>query len=133
MQKIETIKADNFVEVNRGIESIFRSGQSLNEFLDEVSRAIEHALRSIDRKMPGFAGPDGIVTAPETRVSSPFRIPRDPVRRTACGIDNLYPCGEGAGYAGGIVSAAVDGIKTADAVIRRYAPTPHGSPLPRRD
>jgi hypothetical protein len=88
----------------------------------EVTRALERALGILDRKMPGFAGPDALITAPETRVSSPVRFPRDPARRTALGIDNLYPTGEGAGYAGGIISAAVDGIKTADAIIRRYAP-----------
>ncbi len=88
----------------------------------EVVRAIEQTLPILDRRMPGFAGAEALITAPETRVSSPVRLIRDAERRTAQGIDNLYPAGEGAGYAGGIVSAAIDGIRTADAIIRRYAP-----------
>ena len=67
-------------------------------------------------------GGEAIITAPETRASAPFRLVRDQNARTAVGIDNLYPVGEGAGYAGGIISAAVDGIRTADAIIERYAP-----------
>ncbi len=90
----------------------------------DVAAAVAKALPILNRKMPGFAGPDALVTAPETRVSSPVRFPRDPDLRTAVGVDNLYPAGEGAGYAGGIISAAIDGIKSADALIRRYAPTP---------
>jgi len=87
-----------------------------------VSEALRKALPQLGAKMPGFAGPDAIVTAPETRASSPLRILRDPQTREASATANLYPVGEGAGYAGGIVSAAVDGIKTADAIIERYAP-----------
>ena len=87
-----------------------------------VGRAVENALRMLGAKMPGFAGPEALITAPESRASTPIRFVRDPQRRTAAGLDNLYPAGEGAGYAGGIVSSAVDGIKTANAVIRRYAP-----------
>lgn len=87
----------------------------------EVSSALEHALLSLDQKMPGFASEHAIITAPETRASSPVRFPRDPQTRAAVGIENLYPVGEGAGYAGGIVSSAIDGIRTADALIRRYA------------
>lgn len=89
---------------------------------EEVSAALGRALPALERKMPGFAGAQAVITAPETRVSSPVRFPRDPERRTAVGVDRLYPTGEGAGYAGGIISSAIDGIKTADAVIRRYAP-----------
>ena len=88
----------------------------------DVTRALGNALRFLDRRMPGFAGADAVITAPETRASSPFRILRDPATRTATDIDNLYPAGEGAGYAGGIISSAIDGIKTADAVINRFAP-----------
>ncbi len=86
----------------------------------ECAVAIAKALDILQKKMPGFGGGDAIVTAPETRASSPVRIPRDPDRRTALNVDQLYPCGEGAGYAGGIVSAAVDGIKSANALIQRY-------------
>lgn len=87
-----------------------------------IAAAIAKAIKILDRKMPGFAGKDALVTAPETRASSPVRILRDKQTRTSPILDNLYPVGEGAGYAGGIVSAAIDGIKSADALIRRYAP-----------
>lgn len=89
----------------------------------EVAAAVENALPMLEKRMPGFAGGEAIITGPETRASTPLRITRDPETRTAVGLDNLYPAGEGSGYAGGIISAAVDGIKTADAIIRRYAPT----------
>jgi len=87
-----------------------------------VADSIARALRILDKKMPGFAGADAVVTAPETRASSTVRFTRDSIERCAAGIDNLYPAGEGAGHAGGIVSSAIDGIKTADAIIRTYAP-----------
>lgn len=93
----------------------------------DVSRGIKNALRTLELRMPGFAGSEAIITAPETRASTPVRFPRDPQLRTALGLDNLYPTGEGAGYAGGIISSAVDGIKTADAIIHRYAPSPAGA------
>lgn len=88
---------------------------------DRVIRALERGLPMLDERFSGFAGSDAILTAPETRASGPVRIVRDRETREALGIDRLYPVGEGAGYAGGIVSAAIDGIKTADAIIERYA------------
>jgi uncharacterized protein len=86
----------------------------------DVAEAVTNALQILDKKMPGFAGEDGLVTAPETRVSSTIRIVRDNDTRAAISIENMYPTGEGAGYAGGIASAAVDGIKAANAIIQRY-------------
>ena len=74
------------------------------------------ALPLMDRKLRGFAAPDGVLTGVETRSSSPVRILRDETFQSA--LRGLYPCGEGAGYAGGIVSAAVDGIRVAEAVAR---------------
>ena len=65
---------------------------------------------------------DAYLVGPEARGSSPVRMVRDERTRAAPGIDGLYPVGEGAGYAGGIVSAAVDGLRTAMAVIAKYAP-----------
>jgi uncharacterized FAD-dependent dehydrogenase len=86
-----------------------------------VINGIKRALADLDRRMPGFAGPECLVTAPETRASAPVRIERDPVTRESITAAGLYPIGEGAGYAGGIMSAAADGIKTAETVIRRFA------------
>ena len=68
----------------------------------------------MDKKLNGFADGGAVLTAPETRSSSPVRILRD--TKFESNIKGLYPCGEGAGYAGGITSAAVDGIKTAEAI-----------------
>lgn len=87
-----------------------------------VIEAIARALPVFENKFPGFAGPEGLITAPETRASSPVRILRDPDTRQSTTVEDLYPVGEGAGYAGGIISAAIDGIRTADTLIRCYAP-----------
>ena len=74
-----------------------------------------YAIVEMDKKMKGFALPDAVLTAPESRSSSPVRVLRDDIFQS--NIRGLYPCGEGAGYAGGIVSAAVDGIRCAHAVL----------------
>ena len=80
-----------------------------------ITASIAEALPQLDGKLKGFASHDAVMTAPETRSSSPVRIIRDESRQSAvCG---LYPCGEGAGYAGGIMSAAIDGIMTAEAIL----------------
>ena len=82
--------------------------------------AIKRALLGFDKKISGFAASDAILSGAETRTSAPIRILRDNATRLAVGYDNLYPAGEGAGYAGGITSAAVDGIKTAISIIGKY-------------
>lgn len=87
-----------------------------------VTGAIRDALPAFDRRIAGFADPAAVLTGAETRTSAPVRILRDPETRQALGCEGLYPAGEGAGYAGGITSAALDGIRTACAVISRYCP-----------
>ncbi len=87
-----------------------------------LSAALRRALPEFDARIPGFAGPAGVLLGPETRASSPVRILRDAAARTSPAAENLYPAGEGAGYAGGIVSSAVDGLRSAEALIRRFAP-----------
>lgn len=87
--------------------------------------AIADALRAgfiaFGRKLPGYSGADTLLTGLETRTSSPVRIPRD--AQLACTqVPGLWPCGEGAGYAGGIMSAATDGMRVARGIIARYAP-----------
>ena len=82
-----------------------------------VTDAMRQALPIFDRKLHGFATADALLTAPETRSSSPVRILRD---ETYQSLEGLYPCGEGAGYAGGIMSAAADGIRVAEAIIKKY-------------
>ena len=82
---------------------------------EKITRSLKEALPQLDGKLKGFASPDAVMTAPETRSSSPVRILRDETRQSA--IRGLYPTGEGAGYAGGIMSAALDGIQTAEAIL----------------
>jgi uncharacterized FAD-dependent dehydrogenase len=81
----------------------------------EFTDALEQALPQLDMQLHGFAHPDAVMTAPETRSSSPVRIIRDESRQST--MRGLFPCGEGAGYAGGIMSAAIDGIQCAEALI----------------
>ena len=84
---------------------------------DFVLDTLKEALPIFDRKLHGFAHPDGVLTGVETRSSSPVRILRDEAFQSPA-LPGLYPCGEGAGYAGGITSAAVDGIKAAEALLQ---------------
>ncbi len=81
-----------------------------------ITDAIRQALPLLGRKLRGFDHPDAVLTAPETRSSSPVRIPRG-ADLVSVDLRGLYPCGEGAGYAGGITSAAVDGVRCAEAVL----------------
>ena len=79
-----------------------------------ITAALEEALPLLGRKLPGFDDPDALLTAVESRSSAPVRIPRD--ERYQCNIRGVYPCGEGAGYAGGILSAAADGMRCAEKI-----------------
>ena len=93
----------------------------LREILPQkVSSVLAKAIPELDRKLHGFADPEAVMTGPETRSSSPVRILRGGDCQSA--IEGLYPCGEGAGYAGGITSAAVDGIRCAEAVLNQNRP-----------
>jgi uncharacterized FAD-dependent dehydrogenase len=87
-----------------------------------VIDALRNGLPQMDRRWQGRFLPDAVLAGPETRGSSPIRIERDPDTRESPGVRGLYPVGEGAGFAGGIVSAAVDGLRTAKAIVARYAP-----------
>lgn len=87
---------------------------------DYVCEAMEEGIRSFDRKLKGFAMDDAILTGVETRSSSPVRIERDRNDCVCTAVKGIYPCGEGAGYAGGIVSAAIDGIRCAEKLIELY-------------
>ena len=91
--------------------------------------AIREALPAFERQIAGFAMADAVLTGVETRTSSPLRIPRGTDRQSV-NVRGLYPAGEGAGYAGGIMSAAVDGIETAEAVARAVPGTGSGSRPP---
>lgn len=82
----------------------------------QVASRIKMAMKDFDRKMRGYFTNEAMLLGVESRTSSPVRIPRDPETLQHVGNENLYPCGEGAGYSGGIVSSAVDGIRAAEAV-----------------
>lgn len=90
-----------------------------------VIETMREAIPELDKKLRGFALPDAVMTGVETRSSSPVRIIRD--ENFESGVKGLYPAGEGAGYAGGIVSAAVDGIRVAEAIASRYTPPGRGN------
>ncbi len=102
------------------VKPSYRPGVSwcdLHELLPErITSVLEQAIPALGQKLRGFDKPDAVLTGPETRSSSPVRILRDEQHRSP--IHGLYPCGEGAGYAGGITSAALDGMRCAEAVLR---------------
>jgi uncharacterized FAD-dependent dehydrogenase len=81
---------------------------------DFVFSSLQNAFRAFGKKMKGYYTEEATIIAPESRTSSPVRIPRDPETLQHPQISNLYPCAEGAGYAGGIVSAAMDGQRVAN-------------------
>ena len=83
-----------------------------------VRDALRHALARFERQIEGFAGPEGMLVGIESRSAGPVRIPRDPDSLRARGFANLFPVGEGAGYAGGIMSAAIDGARAAQVLLR---------------
>ena len=87
---------------------------------DELRSDLIEGIEAFGRKVKGYDRPDAILSAMESRTSSPVRILRNDVLESS--IHGLYPCGEGAGYAGGITSAAADGIRCAQALMHRFAP-----------
>lgn len=86
---------------------------------EELAATMRTGLSAFERKITGYTAPDAILTGLETRTSSPVRLPRGEDFQ-ALDLPGLYPCGEGAGYAGGIMSAAVDGLRVARAILGRY-------------
>ena len=87
----------------------------------QLADTLRAGLRAYEGKIAGYTAPEAILTGLETRTSSPVRLKREENFECAQ-LAGLYPCGEGAGYAGGIMSAAVDGLRVARAIISRYAP-----------
>ncbi len=87
-----------------------------------ITAALRAVLPRFASRFPGFLGNEALITGPEARSSSPLRLLRDATTLMSPGVDGLMPVGEGAGWAGGIVSAAVDGWRAAESLIRRFAP-----------
>ena len=104
-----------------GVQPTYRPGVTwcdLHDVLPEkITGALEKAIPLLEGNLKGFGDPDAVLTAPETRSSSPVRIVRGEDKQSVT-VAGLYPAGEGAGYAGGIMSAAIDGIQCAEALIR---------------
>ncbi len=109
-------------EVCDRVEPTYKPGVTFcdigNLFPDFVTETLKLAIPEFDKKLKGFAHGGAVMTAPETRSSAPVRIVRDKESYMS-NIAGLYPSGEGAGYAGGIMSAAVDGIKVSEALVRK--------------
>ncbi len=120
VQRVEDFLQKNPSEGPGGILPTYRPGVAWTDLSpclpDYVTDTLRQSLPLLDRKLHGFAAPDAVLTGVETRSSSPVRILRDDSFQSP--LRGLYPCGEGAGYAGGIVSAAVDGIRVAEAVAK---------------
>jgi len=85
---------------------------------DYVINSLKKAIPLMNNKIKGFAHPEAVLTAIETRSSAPLRVIRDANYQS--NIKGIYPCGEGAGYAGGIVSSAIDGLSVAETIIKKY-------------
>jgi hypothetical protein len=102
------------------VEPSYKPGVRLGDLQESLPEyaiaAIREALPAFGRQIPGFDRDDAVLTGIETRTSSPVRITRDHETLQSLNVRGLYPAGEGAGYAGGILSAGVDGIKVAEAV-----------------
>lgn len=98
-----------------GIKSV-----DINKVLpDFVASRLRQAFKDFDKKMKGFLTNDAVIHAPESRTSSPIQIPRNPETMEHIEIKGIYPCAEGAGYAGGIISAGIDGMKCMEAIERK--------------
>lgn len=96
----------------------------LDQLLGPLAPPLQAALDALGRRMPGFLGDQAIAVGVESRTSCPVRVDRDPETLQSPSTPGLYPCGEGAGFAGGIVSAALDGLRVAAAIARQLG-APH--------
>lgn len=107
----------------RSVSPTYAAGAAFADFKEvlpvSIITALQAAIVDMDRKLHGFADPDGILTAVESRTSSPVRIERGE-NLQSISAQGLYPCGEGAGYAGGITSSAADGLRVAEAIVHSF-------------
>jgi uncharacterized protein len=116
---VRGIPSTEWGEVEPSYKPGVRLGDLATSLPEYAIEAIREALPVFGRQIRGFDRDDAVLTGIETRTSSPIRITRDPETLQSLNIRGLYPAGEGAGYAGGILSAGVDGIKVAEAVAKR--------------
>ena len=108
-------------EIKPNTKGTWTFGNVRSIFPENLSAGLEEGIKGCERLMPGFAREDALLLGVESRTSSPVRIERDNDTFESA-IGGLYPCGEGAGYAGGIMSAAMDGIKVAEAIALKFKP-----------
>ncbi len=106
-------------EVEPAVKGAWSFGDVRGIFPEELAGALEEGILGCGQLLAGFSREDAVLSGVESRTSAPVRILRNQEMESAVG--GLYPCGEGAGYAGGITSAAMDGVKAAEAIISRYA------------
>jgi len=122
-QRVEDFLAGNVSVAAGSVKPSYRPGVvwgDLRQVLPEkITDTMARAIPELAKRLDCFADGDAVLTAPESRSSSPVRIIRGE-KFCSTGLEGLYPCGEGAGYAGGITSAAVDGIRCAEAVIKCF-------------
>ena len=98
----------------------YQLSNTRNIFPEIIAESLEKGVLAFDKKLPGYARTDAVISGVESRTSSPVRITRDETLQSE--FRGIYPCGEGAGYAGGITSAAMDGMKIAEMIAAIYRP-----------
>ena len=108
-------------EIKPNTKGAWTFGNVRSVFPENLSAGLEEGIKGCEKLIPGFAREDALLLGVESRTSSPVRIERDNDTFESA-IGGLYPCGEGAGYAGGIMSAAMDGIKVAEAIALKFKP-----------
>ena len=112
------------IENVNSINPIFKGNYTLTNLRDifppYISESLIEGIQNFGTKIKGFDSDDAILAACESRTSSPIKIIRD--ENFTSNIQGIYPCGEGAGYAGGITTSAIDGIKVAESIIKNYKP-----------
>lgn len=122
IQLYKDFKEDNESTTFLDIKPVHKGAYTfanLNECLPEsIASSIKEAIPEFAKKITGYDAPGAILSAIESRTSSPIRIERD--ENYTSNIAGIYPCGEGSGYAGGITTAAMDGFKVAEAIIKKY-------------
>lgn len=100
------------------IKGAYRTANVRSIFPEILGESLVQGIGAMGKKIPGFAGGDALISGVESRTSSPIKIQRD--ENMESNISGLYPCGEGAGYAGGITSAAMDGMRVAESIIKKF-------------
>ncbi len=118
--KTSTVRTKYFSEDNHSIKGQYAFGNVNEIFTNAISKAIVDGMEQFDKTIPGFASINPLLCGVESRTSAPVRILRDESFQAK--VRGIYPCGEGAGYAGGITSAAMDGMKVAESIIAQYCP-----------